>query len=203
MPTSTNKLESKWQGLYLVEKHVGKVDYHVKMHDRKKKNRIFHVNMLQKWNAREPSMDSFLCDEEILADDIPVWKDRDNEQVELGENLSKEERADLTKLLREYRGVFQSAPGKTTLIEHRIKTETAQLIRLPSYEVPQAYRDTVKKELDEMLSAGIVEPSSSEWSAPIVLVKKKINYRDCVSTIESSTKHQKVMHTLCQGLMSS
>ena len=118
-------------------------------------------------------MDSFLCDEEILADDIPVWKDGDNEQVELGENLSKEERADLTKLLGEYRGVFQSAPGKTILIEHRIKTGTAQPIRLPSYRVPQAYRDTVKKELDKMLLVGITEPSTSEWSAPIVLVKKK------------------------------
>ena len=69
LPTST-KLEAKWQGPYLVEKHVGKVDYHVKMHDRKK-NSIFHVNMLQKWNAREPCVDSFLCDE-ILPDDIPV-----------------------------------------------------------------------------------------------------------------------------------
>ena len=82
-------------------------------------------------------MDSFLCDE-ILPDDIPVWKDGDNEQVELGENLSKEERADLTKLLGEYRDVFQSAPGKTTLIEHHIKTGIAEPIRLPSYRVPQA-----------------------------------------------------------------
>lgn len=49
-PTSTNKLEAKWQGPYLVEKRVGKVDYHVKIHDRKKENQIFHVNMLQKWN---------------------------------------------------------------------------------------------------------------------------------------------------------
>ena len=63
-------------------------------------------------------------------------------------------------------------PGKTTLIEHCIKIGAAQLIRVPSYRVPQAYRDMVK-ELKEMLSAGIIEPSSSEWSAPIVLVKKK------------------------------
>jgi len=31
----------------------------------------------------------------------------------------------------------------------------------------------VKKELQDMLQQGIIEPSSSEWSAPIVLVKKK------------------------------
>ena len=33
LPTTTNKLEAKWQGPYRVEKRVGKVDYHVKMHD--------------------------------------------------------------------------------------------------------------------------------------------------------------------------
>ena len=57
LPTTSNKLEAKWQGPYLVEKRVGKVDYHIEIHNRKKKNRVLHVNMLQKWNAREPSMD--------------------------------------------------------------------------------------------------------------------------------------------------
>jgi len=39
--------------------------------------------------------------------------------------------------------------------------------------LPYTYRQSVKEELDEMLENGIIEPSTSEWSAPIVLVRKK------------------------------
>ena len=59
------------------------------------------------------------------------------------------------------------------MIEHHIGTGLDQPVRLPPYRLPHAYREAVKKELQEMLSSGIIEPSSSEWSAPIVLVKKK------------------------------
>ncbi len=31
----------------------------------------------------------------------------------------------------------------------------------------------LKEELDSLLSAGIIEPSQSEWSSPPILVKKK------------------------------
>ena len=54
-----------------------------------------------------------------------------------------------------------------------IRTGTAAPIRLPPYRIPHAYRDTVKKELEEMEEEGIIERSESEWAFPIVLVKKK------------------------------
>ena len=59
------------------------------------------------------------------------------------------------------------------LAEHKIDTGTARPVRLPPYRLPQAYRSTVQGEIQEMLREGIIEPSSSEWAAPIVLVKKK------------------------------
>ena len=174
LPTTSNKLMAKWQGPYRIVKQIGDVDYLVCMHDRRKKNRVFHVNMLQRWNARAESS-LVLASEEIHEDDIPVWRDGEDavKEISVGENLSQEQCGDLQKVFAEYQDVFQKNPGRTTLIEHRIKTGAAHPVRLPPYRLPQAYRDTVKSELQDMLSAGIIEPSTSEWSAPIVLVKKK------------------------------
>ena len=68
---------------------------------------------------------------------------------------------------------MSDTPGKTDVIEHDIETGTAYPIRLPPYHLTHVYRDTVKKEIAEMLELDVTEPSTSEWSAPIVLVKKK------------------------------
>ena len=46
-------------------------------------------------------------------------------------------------------------------------------MRQHPYRVPHAYKDVVQQELKEMLAEGIVEPSTSDWAAPIVLVKKR------------------------------
>ena len=59
------------------------------------------------------------------------------------------------------------------LAEHKIDTGMARPVRLPPYRLAQAYRSTVQEEIQEMLREGIIEPSSGEWAAPIVLVKKK------------------------------
>ena len=47
LPTSTSKLLVKWQGPYQITKLVGLVNYRVDMHDRRKRFRIFHFNMLK------------------------------------------------------------------------------------------------------------------------------------------------------------
>ena len=59
------------------------------------------------------------------------------------------------------------------MVEHTINTGTARPVRLPPFRVPHAYREMVELELKEMLDSGIIEPLASQWSAPMVLVKKK------------------------------
>ena len=59
------------------------------------------------------------------------------------------------------------------MAEHRIKTRNAPPVKLPPYRISQAYRQTIQLEVKEILEAGIIEPSSSDWCAPIVLMKKK------------------------------
>ena len=73
-----------------------------------------------------------------------------------------------SKLMAQWQG-----PYSTTLAEQQIKTGSSSPIHQPPYQLAHAYRDAIKKELDEMQKCGIIEPSSSEWASPMVIVKKK------------------------------
>jgi len=63
--------------------------------------------------------------------------------------------------------------GKTTLTKHGIHLQPrTTLIKLSPYRVSSAKADVVNKELDDMLKLGIIEPSTSPWSAAVVLIPK-------------------------------
>ena len=51
LPTSAGSLTAQWQGPYPVLQRIGSVNYLVDMHDTRKRERTFHVNMLKKWNT--------------------------------------------------------------------------------------------------------------------------------------------------------
>ena len=91
----------------------------------------------------------------------------------LERNLSPKQRSDVESLWRQYSTVINEKPGRTSVAEHRISTAEAQPIRLPPYRIPHAYREIVRTELEEMERESIISRSASEWTAPIVLVKKK------------------------------
>eukprot|EP00731_Ephydatia_muelleri_P007395 Em0003g1643a len=94
-------------------------------------------------------------------------------QLMINEQLEDSQKIELLALLKEFDDVLQNTPGKTNLVEYRIHTDSAPPLRLPAYRLPYAYRDRVKKELDDMLKLGIIEPSASEWASPMVVVAKK------------------------------
>ena len=175
LPSSTNKLLAKWQGPYPVKKVISPVTYEVDMFDHKKRRRVFHINMLRKWNT--PTIPNLLAEEERgeLTDELPLWKESDSitKKIVMDKRLEETQQYDLRQLTNEFVEAMRDTPGRTAIIEHDIETGTARPIRLPPYRLPHAYRETVKKEIAEMLEHGVIEPSTSEWSAPIVLVKKK------------------------------
>ena len=141
------------------------------MHDRRKRQRVFHVNMLKKWH--QPVEATYLALEEPVQDhEIPAWNE-DGGKPDVGEQLTKEQQEELKSLQRKYDSVFSELPGKTQLASHKIDTGDAPAVRLVPYRLPHAHREFVQKELKEMEGHGIIRPSSSEWAAPIVLVEKK------------------------------
>ena len=112
--------------------------------------------------------------EDTATDDLLVWNGvvGKGEQLVINEELEDSQKGQLLTLLQEFDDVLKNTPGKTDMVEYRIHTVSAQPVRLPACRLPYAYRDRVK-ELDDMLQFGIIEPSSSEWSSPMVVVQKK------------------------------
>lgn len=70
--------------------------------------------------------------------------------------------------------------GCTNLVELVIKTDSPP-IKQRYYPLSRALQTEVNAELEKMLADGIVEPSDSPWSSPIVMIKKKSGgWRFCV-----------------------
>lgn len=70
--------------------------------------------------------------------------------------------------------------GCTNRVEHVIVTSSPP-IKQRYYRVNPLVQEQIDRELDKMLELGVVEPSQSPWSSPILLVKKKDGtFRFCV-----------------------
>ncbi len=48
-----------------------------------------------------------------------------------------------------------------------------QPVKLPARRMPTTKREEAEKAIDEMRKHGVIEQSTSPWSSPIVLVRKK------------------------------
>ena len=87
-------------------------------------------------------------------------------------------------ILNDYKSLFRTSPGRTTVAEHFIPT-TGTPVKVPPRRIPANYRAEVESQIQFMLQEGIIEESSSPWLAPTVFVRKKngeiricIDYRE-------------------------
>ncbi len=98
------------------------------------------------------------------------------QNMNLDENLSNEQREVLRNLLIENADIFSTGDGdigRSTCTEHVIDTGDAKPIYQRPYRAEHQKRAVIEREVNKMLEQGLIEPSSSEWSSPVVLVTKK------------------------------
>ena len=163
------------------------------------KGRAYHANILrlcveQKTEAShcllsaEASMplsedDDDESDEYSLEDcTFPSYKEIEKyRDVSISDELTDEQKKEVKELLAKYPDVLTSIPGKTELLEHDIKLSTAEPVRSMGYPLPYKTREIMESEIDEMIELGVIEPSISPYSSPIVLVPKKYgSVRFCI-----------------------
>ena len=82
-------------------------------------------------------------------------------------------------------------------MKHTIDTGDARPIRQPPRQLPLSNMGEASKLMSDMSTQGIIEPSSSPWAAPVVLVKKKEgNSRFCVDYRKLNEITKKVSYPL-------
>ena len=92
------------------------------------------------------------------------------------DNLTDTELGQVRELLIEFQEVFSKSSmdlGRTSLVKHSIDIQGAMPIRQPPRKIPLAKKDEAEGAVQEMQRQGVIEPSRSPWSSPLVLVRKR------------------------------
>ncbi|XP_028181354.1 uncharacterized protein LOC114368228 [Glycine soja] len=87
-------------------------------------------------------------------------------------------------LLTQFQHLFQqpsSLPPPCSIVHHINLLPNTPPINVRPYRYPQFQKSEIKKQVSELLASGLVQPSMSPYSSPVLLVKKKDGtYRMCV-----------------------
>ena len=81
-------------------------------------------------------------------------------------------------VLAKFPEVFDDTLGDCNVGFHSINTTDDIPVYRKQFPLPQAHREEIIQTVKEWLSLGVIERSSSEYSAPIFLVPKKIDLAD-------------------------
>ena len=149
---------------------------------------IYHTNMLKQYVERRNELSHCLLSAEAIEsvddddnEDFPLddctfptaKKPESYRDVSISNTLTSEQRKKVETLMKQYPDVLSSLPGRTDQIQHDIKLLTSEPIRTKGYSIPFKTRSVMETEIHDMFDLGVIEPSISPYTSPIVLVPKK------------------------------
>ena len=101
--------------------------------------------------------------------------------VATGSNLTDEQHSEFMDLANHFASLFTETPGTTDLAQHHIKLTSDEPVRSRPYPVPCSMRESLKKDIADMIKMRVIRESDSPYASPVVVVKKKDNTnRVCV-----------------------
>ena len=202
LPTDHNKILMQWKGSFEVSSVVGLNDYKVKV---KGKEKVYHANLLKKYFEQEETraegaiaggvgatcvddaVDCAAKADEAEGENVDFLElggyvaKESIEDVKTGPNLTDEQRNEFMDLAKQFTNLFTEAPGATDLVQHHIKLISDEPVRSRPYSVPYSLRESLRKDIADMIKMGVIRESSSPYASPVVVVKKKDNTnRVCV-----------------------
>lgn len=208
LPTSTNKLVAKWMGPYPITERLGKTTYRVRTGSGAKGIRVFHINMMSRWES--PSAVCLLAqeDDDLEKDeDFPSWDDQGSKTPTINPDLTPKQTKEMEELVQKFSPTFSNTPGRITEGQISIETGTAKPVNSPPYRIPHSRIEIAKGLVKQLLQAGLIKESRSSWASRAILVSKKdgtlrlcADYRKLNEVTESSTFPMPRIDDLIDGL---
>jgi hypothetical protein len=90
--------------------------------------------------------------------------------------LTAEERREATVFIRQHAEVFSRSAtdlGRNRWLPHRIDTGDNPPVKQPMRRHPYAHLPEIEKNVQELLTAKVIEPATSPWASNVLLVKKR------------------------------
>ena len=202
LPTHSNKFLMQWKGPYVIDGcHNNGVDYFVKVG---KNVKLYHANMIKRYYRRNAIAFVEQADGECFdsSEDFPgvvnyvsiISDSKSSTDVgniefcevqpstlNLNQSLTEQQSSSLSNLLSNFSDVICEKPGITNVLEHNIQVTSDVPFQSKNYPMPINLVNDFNSEVDKMLALDIIEPSTSPYCSPIVLVKKEDgSWRLCI-----------------------
>ncbi len=107
-------------------------------------------------------------------------------------HLQGPQRDQVLNLLKKYKNVFAKSLndlGTCSILQHRIRLTDDVPTRQKPYRVPYNLKPEMRRQIETLLDAGIIQPSTSPYAAPVLLVKKSDGtYRLCADLRKLNAK---------------
>ena len=162
----TGKLELLWKGPYEVSKRLSDTTYQLSVPEKRWHKVVAHVNTLKLWKAPLTTLFRVVVAQDSEGSDHPIVR------VNFGEEEMTEEQWWLFQAtLKKYRWTVESGSlGKAPEYAHVIATGESTPVHSHPYRIVPGWNEELKEEVMKLLKQGIIKPSQSPWSSPMVQV---------------------------------
>src|SRR5208282_1201099 len=103
------------------------------------------------------------------------YKEVEEGKFHVGE-LTENQLQRYQEFMQQHKDLFVWKPnefGRTSVVTHHIDTEDATPIKQRFYRTSYQNQQFIKEEIGHLLDVGLISPSNSQWSSPVVIVEKK------------------------------
>ena len=146
--------------------------------------KLLEIRTQKEWEYMKDNTDEFgfviakssLQSKSILFNEKPSCNILVSEQIEIGDAFTGENRKKIKELVDSYPKLFcenLEDMRRLKVPPMNIDVGDAKPIKCPSYRIPVQHLPILKKQLQELVEQKVITKQPSEWSAPLLMVKKK------------------------------